>query len=82
MSGQYTIRHGVPIPPAIPRGRKLGSHDSTHKARQSAISAGVAMVKSGESFVAAARSAAELYPKPVSERHLARLISEALKTMP
>ena len=74
----YPVQYGTPIPET--RGRKKGSHARNNAAKLAAIEKGVAIKFSGASMISAARAVRHEYPNPkVSERHLARLIKNALQ---
>ena len=74
----YTIQTGIPIPET--RGRKKGSRARNHAAKLAAIEKGVAIKLSGAAIIFAARAVLHEYSNPkVSERHLARLIKNALR---
>lgn len=76
MRETFIVQYGVPIPET--RGRKKGSVDRNHSARQAAISKGVALVVSGSSYAAAAKLVLTDYPSITKER-MARLISQSTK---
>ena len=80
MNAWYQIVRGVPIPPPPPLGRKKGSHDNLHVARQAAITNGVVLRRSGETLLVAARAVLSEHSWwSISPEHLARLISIASK---
>jgi transposase len=72
----YSIIKGVPIPET--RGRKKGSVDLNHSARQAAIAKGVALVAQGHSCVEAATMVQSVY-SGTSHNRMVRLIRQARK---
>lgn len=77
MIAMLKILSGVPIPP-VARGRKKGSRDVNHDARQAAIAKGVALMVSGCSGVEAAKIVHPDYPS-MSIGRMVRLIRQARK---
>jgi hypothetical protein len=73
----YRVQSGIPLPPKS-WGRKKGSVDRNHAARQDAINQGVRLVASGLNYIEAAKSALATYPVITKER-MARLISQSIK---
>lgn len=71
------IQYGFGPPPET-RGRKKGSVDRNHAARQEAIKRGVSLVATGLSYIDAAKSVLGAYPGITKER-MARLISQSIK---
>lgn len=76
MNEPYPIQTGIPLPET--RGRKKGSVDRHHAARQEAVARGVTLVATGLSYMEAARLVRPIYDG-ASEKRMARLISQSIK---